>query len=71
MIDRLRLTKDLRMVRNFKFPKITMRLEILHKPRKRQDQNDKAHGFMVCQTRVIRTLPGIIPICFYNAELVR
>ena len=25
----------------FQFPKITMRPEILHKPRKRQDQNDK------------------------------
>ena len=42
-----------------------MCLEILHKPRKRQDQNDKAHDFMACRARVIRTLPGIIPICFY------
>ena len=28
--------------KTFQFPKITMCLEILHKPRKRQDQNDKA-----------------------------
>ena len=40
----------------FQFPKITTCLEILHKPRKRQDQNDKAHGFMVCRANVIRNL---------------
>ena len=37
-----RLSKDLRMAGNFKSPKITMCLEILHKPCRRQDQNDKA-----------------------------